>query len=286
MEETEKNDFKIGELSELFHVGTDSIRYYEKIGLLHPVRDPDNNYRRYTIDDVRTMNTIRELLSLGFSTEEILRFEQDRNLSHVTEMLEKEEGILNEQIIVLKKKREEIRGRLKAIAESLQIDCSGEVSEREFPERKCLKIIDGSIPDSMINYQLARFTNGFLRSDRMDKISTIGACDCYTLDLASLNESGTDYRTKNVFFYSPYLKFETNFVLPAGTYLCAAYRGEFSKSKKLVPRMLQYAARHQMTVLGDPMEFCRIDRYETEDTSEYLTEIELPVISRHPQKSS
>ena len=28
--------FKIGELSELFNIGVDSIRYYEKVGLLHP----------------------------------------------------------------------------------------------------------------------------------------------------------------------------------------------------------------------------------------------------------
>ena len=30
--------FKIGDLSSLLHVGVDSIRYYEKVGLLHPIR--------------------------------------------------------------------------------------------------------------------------------------------------------------------------------------------------------------------------------------------------------
>ena len=75
-----KARFKIGDLSRLFHIGQDSIRYYEKVGLLHPVRDPSNNYRTYTIDDVRTMNTVRELLDLGFSTDEILAFERDRKL--------------------------------------------------------------------------------------------------------------------------------------------------------------------------------------------------------------
>ena len=85
----EKNTyFRIGDLSKLFHVGVDSIRYYEKVGLLHPVRNPDNGYRQYTLDDIRTMNTIRELLDLGFSTEEILKFEKDRNLSHMQAMLE------------------------------------------------------------------------------------------------------------------------------------------------------------------------------------------------------
>ena len=71
-EETEY--YKIGEVSELFHIGVDSIRYYEKVGLLHPVRSAENHYRLYSLFDIRTFNTIRVVLYLGFSTEEIVGF--------------------------------------------------------------------------------------------------------------------------------------------------------------------------------------------------------------------
>ena len=64
-----KDTFKIGELSKLFDIGVDSIRYYEKVGILHPVRNDENNYRMYTIDDVRRLALIRELLGLSFSTD-------------------------------------------------------------------------------------------------------------------------------------------------------------------------------------------------------------------------
>ena len=101
--------FKIGDLSRLFHIGQDSIRYYERVGLLHPVRDPSSNYRTYTIDDIRTMNTVRELLDLGFSTDEILTFERDRNIRHVTEMLETESTRIQNQIRVLEKKENKYR---------------------------------------------------------------------------------------------------------------------------------------------------------------------------------
>lgn len=40
-----KKYYKIGEISKLFHIGMDSIRYYEEIGILKPHRDPENNYR-------------------------------------------------------------------------------------------------------------------------------------------------------------------------------------------------------------------------------------------------
>ena len=33
----EQKYYKIGDVSKLFHIGMDSIRYYEKIGLLTPI---------------------------------------------------------------------------------------------------------------------------------------------------------------------------------------------------------------------------------------------------------
>ena len=240
----EKNTyFRIGDLSKLFHVGVDSIRYYEKVGLLHPVRNPDNGYRQYTLDDIRTMNTIRELLDLGFSTEEILKFEKDRNLSHMQAMLEKEAVVIEQKIAELEETRNEIRGRLRAIHRNLELDCSGEVSELELPERQCLMIRNADMPDNMINYEVAKFTQTM-----KEKIATIGACDCYTLDIHSFNDTGDDFRTKNVFFYSDYLHFACNYTLPAGTYLSVCYRGGFEKSKALVPKMLRYAEKHHIAV--------------------------------------
>ena len=56
----EKNIFYIGELSELFNISVDSIRYYEKMGLITPLRNPANGYREYTLNDVQTLTLIRE----------------------------------------------------------------------------------------------------------------------------------------------------------------------------------------------------------------------------------
>lgn len=69
----EKTTFRIGELAKLFDIGVDSIRYYEEVGILCPKRDPINNYRLYTIEDVRKLTMIRELLGLNLTTEQIRR---------------------------------------------------------------------------------------------------------------------------------------------------------------------------------------------------------------------
>lgn len=266
-----KGLFKIGEISKLFQIGVDSIRYYEKVGLLHPVRNEENNYRLYTLDDIRTMNTIRELLDIGFSTEEILEFEKDRNLSHVTKMLQKESSVIDEKIRHLMDIKANINSRLRSINESLSLDTSGHITLLDLPERKCLLITEDDMPDNEINYRLAEFT-----SSSEQKVTTIGACDCYILDTSSI-DSENDYTTKAVFFYSDYLKYESNFSLPAGKYLSLSYRGEFSQTRKYFSDMLSYCEANKLSPAGDPIEFCHIDRYETSDVSEYLTELQLPV---------
>lgn len=264
--------FKIGDLSRLFHIGADSIRYYERLGLLHPVRDPKSNYRLYTLDDIRAMNTIRELLALGFHTDDIRRFEANRNLDAVTDLLEQEMQLVDAKIADLTKTRADLSARLAAIRDDLSRDCSGRIVRLTLPERPCLMIVEAPMPDEMISYELARASGDF-----PEKIATIGCCDCYILDPTVLNAAGTDYRTKGVFFYSSHLTLPCNHVLPAGDYLSVGFRGDFSKSLDLVPKMIEEAERLGLAPAGDPMEFCHIDRFETADRDEYLTEIQLPV---------
>ncbi len=264
--------FKIGDLSRLFHIGADSIRYYERLGLLHPVRDPKSNYRLYTLDDIRAMNTIRELLALGFHTDDIRRFEANRNLDAVTDLLEQEMQLVDAKIADLTKTRADLSARLAAIRDDLSRDCSGRIVRLTLPERPCLMIVEAPMPDEMISYELARASGDF-----PEKIATIGCCDCYILDPTARNAAGTDYRTKGVFFYSSHLTLPCNHVLPAGDYLSVGFRGDFSKSLDLVPKMIEEAERLGLAPAGDPMEFCHIDRFETADRDEYLTEIQLPV---------
>lgn len=271
--------FKIGDLSKLFHVGVDSIRYYEKVGLLHPERDPVNHYRLYTLQDIRTMNTIRELLELGFTTEEILAFEQERNIAHAMDMLTQEEQVLSEKIQHLTEVRDNIRSRVSSIQDAENLDTSGTIHELDFPERKCMMITTEGMRDEEINYRLAQYTSGVLESGPHEHITTIGASDCYILDTENTNQDSGDYATKGVFFYSPYLKYKNNFALPAGHYLSAAFRGAFNQTRELYPKMLQYCQAHGLKSKGDLLEFCHVDRYETSDVSEYLTELQLQVTS-------
>ena len=63
----------IGELSKRTAFSRDTIRYYEKIGLLvmPKRRRQDNKYKDYPEEIVGTLNAIRKYKELGFTLEEI-----------------------------------------------------------------------------------------------------------------------------------------------------------------------------------------------------------------------
>lgn len=61
----------IGKLAQKADVTTDTVRYYEKEGLLSPARKTDAGYRLYDEDAVRRLRFIKQAQQCGFSLGEI-----------------------------------------------------------------------------------------------------------------------------------------------------------------------------------------------------------------------
>ena len=57
-----KSYYKINEISKLYNIGVDSIRYYEELGILHPKR-ASNGYRQYTTHDIHRLTLTKGFLS-------------------------------------------------------------------------------------------------------------------------------------------------------------------------------------------------------------------------------
>lgn len=76
----------IKELETLTGVTKQNIRFYEKKGLLTPNRNPQNDYREYTEEDVALLQTIKMFRMLELSIEDIRRvLNQEVEFSEVIE---------------------------------------------------------------------------------------------------------------------------------------------------------------------------------------------------------
>jgi len=61
----------IGKLAKACGVKTDTVRYYERLGLLAPVERSESGYRKYGQESIKRLNFVRRAQSLGFTLEEI-----------------------------------------------------------------------------------------------------------------------------------------------------------------------------------------------------------------------
>ena len=65
----------VNELAKNAGVTSNTVRYYTKIGLLEPVRDPINGYKLFHPDDIHKLKFILQAKELGFT------------LNHIKELL-------------------------------------------------------------------------------------------------------------------------------------------------------------------------------------------------------
>jgi len=65
------NQLSIGQLARHAGVAIDTVRYYERNGLLHPANRLASGYRRYSESELKRLRFIRRAKVLGFSLDEV-----------------------------------------------------------------------------------------------------------------------------------------------------------------------------------------------------------------------
>lgn len=74
-----KHDLLPAELARLCGVSADTIRHYEKVGVLPPAHRGANGYRHFAGEMVDRVRLVRRALAIGFSLEELARILRQRD---------------------------------------------------------------------------------------------------------------------------------------------------------------------------------------------------------------
>jgi MerR family mercuric resistance operon transcriptional regulator len=101
----------IGKLAEAGSVGVETVRFYQRKGLLQtPSRS--TGFRQYGADDVRRLKFIRQAQGAGFTLEEIqelLCLDAGEDRTRAREMARKRIGALDTKIAELKQSRDALK---------------------------------------------------------------------------------------------------------------------------------------------------------------------------------
>ena len=130
----------IGKLAKKANVTIDSIRFYERRGLLAEPMRTESNYRRYPLEAAARLRFIKKAQNLGFSLDEIkgLMCLQDDPAASKADVKEKTE----EKIRTIQVKIQDLTKILK-ILEQLNESCDGHGPIDECPILEALATDDG-----------------------------------------------------------------------------------------------------------------------------------------------
>ena len=101
----------IGTLATAAHVGVETIRFYQRKGLLE-TPERDTGIRRYGDEDLRRLRFIRQAQAAGFTLEEIrelLALDASQDRSRARELAKARIASLGEKIAELEQAREALR---------------------------------------------------------------------------------------------------------------------------------------------------------------------------------
>ena len=106
----EKKYFSIGETAEQAHLTTETLRHYDRIGLVKPSKvDIHTKYRYYTAEDIIWLNTVHALQQMDLPLQEIKRVLEYDDLEKIIMFLEQAEQKADEKISSLRYSKSKIQ---------------------------------------------------------------------------------------------------------------------------------------------------------------------------------
>lgn len=272
-----KRNYTISEISRLFGIGIDSLRYYERLGIISPQRGA-NGYRLYDLDDIYKLSLIKDLRRLDMPMKQIKTYLDNQTLATTRTLLNDEAQLLRERIRELEDDLRTVHDHIREL-EDVVTRPVGTIELARKPQRRCVELsarIERDAEMDLLVQRLHRQYESFLPHLGMLEIG--GALSVEDLD------AGRSNIYNSVFFV---LEDHDNdgdapvdFTLEAGTYLTLRYRGPYEQNGAVYERLISYAETKGLDIVGMPYEFYEIDNRDTACPEEYLTRVELLIDSR------
>lgn len=108
----QKEKLTIQEVSQRTGLSTHALRYYERIGLIHPIRREENTHRHYTTDDVGWIEFLLKLRATGMSIKDMQRY---------AELQRQGDATLPERLEMLEFLRDQVENRMAELNEHLKL---------------------------------------------------------------------------------------------------------------------------------------------------------------------
>ena len=148
----------VGQMAELNHVSAQTLRLYDREGLLKPeFLDEKNGYRYYHISQCAQLDMIQTMKTCGMTLRQIEKQFRNSSLEEMHELLLEQDRLLEEKMLKLAQSRKSIRRLCDNIGQLKALPPIGEIFLEYVPERR----ID------TLRTEYDYFTEGYAGYERM-----------------------------------------------------------------------------------------------------------------------
>lgn len=241
----------VGQMAGLNHVSEQTLRLYDRLGLLSPNKRGDNGYRYYDIKQSAELDIIQYMKSLGISLKEIKRQLEEKDLGRIEAALREKQRQTEEEIRQLKCQRRALERTVESFARYRAAPPDGTLQMEYIGPRQMY------VKDTGINvYDHDVETYESMLRDLQDslvknKLPQIYFCNAGTIlrreDFINARFSATEVF---VFVDREFVPETLITTIPAGNYACM-YCSDFYREKEYIARLRDYIRQNECEVCGD-----------------------------------
>ncbi|KGE20155.1 MerR family transcriptional regulator [Paenibacillus wynnii] len=274
--------YSIGQVARICSISIQTLRYYDKIGLVIPnYTDPLTGYRYYSNRDLLYIKIVQDMKVLHFTLDEIGTMLKSDNLDSLFAKFETKKKETLEEIQRLEKTVKSIEQRTARILMLQELggglkDLDVLVELKRIPDRQIIsdrgRYVCGMEPS------IIKFTELFGRVEAIGgnpgHIMTIYHENIMTFDRA---ESDLEYC---IILNSVGPNNENIRIIPEGDYITALYCGipNDTSCKRIYSKLLQWIEENGYVEHGASIEHYIVDMAQMMKPEEFIIELQVPVI--------
>ena len=268
--------FKIGDFSKLSFVTVKTLRYYDEIGLLKPVKvDRFTGYRYYSSEQLPRLNYIAALKNLGLSLEEIATLiNNDLTPTQMRDIFILKKVELQQRVNEEQRRLEQVEKLLK------QIEKEGTMPDYQVVIKKVEPQIIASIRAILPSHgdvcQLYGEIFGYLASQGIYRPAGPTIYICHDPEF---KEKDVDVETavpigKSIPESGRIKVYELSGLDEAA---CTVYKGPYENIGEGYTALMSWIEGNGYQITGPDRELYLTSPADTQDPAEYVTEIQFPV---------
>ncbi|PID82547.1 MAG: MerR family transcriptional regulator [Clostridiales bacterium] len=242
----------IGKMAKLNNISQQTLRLYDKLGLLRPyIVDKKNGYRYYEYKQCAKLDMILHLKQMGMSLKEILEFFNQKNPQFLTQKLKQHINSIDSEINDLEIRKKTINRVLNSLEKYSIAPKDSTITVEFLPKRVIYKMnTDLNFYDYDIGVyeKILRQLKKKLIEENKAKLYFYNA----GTRMSKENFLNNKFVSHEIFVFVEEEDFSCQKLdyIDAGLFLCI-YCDDFNKEKKYINKLLHKVKSENYTIVGD-----------------------------------